>query len=218
MTLAVFMSGAGGLIFQIAWLYEGGLVFGNSLWAASIVLSSFMGGLALGNALVVRFERRIRRPLATYAALETIVAVSGVALTYTLPDLTMLVAPLTGAVAQQLWIVNLIRLGIAFAILVVPATAMGATLPVVVGARARGRSRLGGVLGQLYGWNTIGAVAGVVGAEVLLVNHLGIRGSGWIAGSLDLAAAAIAMCMAIGMSAQTGIEVRAKPDATYAHA
>ena len=196
MTLAVFMSGAAGLIFQIVWLYECGLVFGNSLWAASIVLSSFMGGLAFGNALVVRFERRIRRPLAAYAALETIVAVSGVALTYTLPDLTRLVAPLTGAVAQHVWIVNLIRLAIAFAVLAVPATAMGATLPIVVGALARDRRRLGGVLGHLYGWNTLGAVVGVVGAEVVLINRIGIRGSGWVAASLDLSAAAVAIWLA----------------------
>ncbi len=192
MTLAVFASGAAGLIFQIAWLYECGLVFGNSLWAASIVLSSFMGGLALGNALVVRFERRIRFPLVVYAALEAIVALAGVALTYTLPNLTVIVAPLTGAVVQT-WLINLIRLGVAFAILVVPATAMGATLPIVVGARARGRSRLGGVLGHLYGWNTLGAVVGVVGTEVLLIKQVGIRGSGLVAGALDLSAAAIAI-------------------------
>jgi spermidine synthase len=192
-TLAVFMSGAAGLIFQIAWLYECGLVFGNSLWAASIVLSSLMGGLALGNALVVRFERRVRFPLAAYAALEAIVALAGVALTYTLPNLTALVAPLTGAVAQHAWIVILIRLAVAFAVLVVPATAMGATLPIVVGALARGRTRLGGVLGHLYGWNTLGAVVGVVGAEVVLINRFGIRGSGLVAAALDLSAAGIAL-------------------------
>ena len=193
MTLAIFLSGAAGLIFQIAWLYECGLVFGNSLWAASIVLSSFMGGLALGNALVARFERRIRFPLVVYAALETIVAVAGVALTYALPSLTRIVAPLTSAVTEHAWLVNLIRLTVAFAILVVPATAMGATLPIVVGAIARGRSRLGGVLGHLYGWNTLGAVVGVVGAEVLLIKHVGIRGSGLMAAALDLSAAAIAI-------------------------
>ncbi len=193
MTLAIFLSGAAGLIFQIAWLYECGLVFGNSLWATSIVLSSFMGGLALGNALVATFERRVRFPLAVYAGLETIVALAGVALTYTLPNLTRIVAPLTRAATEHTWLVNLIRLAVAFAILVVPATAMGATLPIVVGALARGRSRLGGVLGHLYGWNTLGAVVGVVSAEVVLIKHLGIRGSGLTAALLDLSAAAIAI-------------------------
>ena len=97
MTVAVVLSGAAGLIFQIVWLYGCGLVFGNSLWSATIVLSSFMGGLALGNALVARLGRRMTRPLMVYAALEATVAVSGLLLTYTLPHLTEIVSPLTNA-------------------------------------------------------------------------------------------------------------------------
>jgi spermidine synthase len=141
----------------------------------------------------VRFARRVCFPLAVYAVFETIVALAGVALTYTLPTLTRIVAPLTSAVTPHEWLVNLTRLAVAFAILVVPATAMGATLPIVVGALARGRSRLGGVLGHLYGWNTLGAVVGVVSAEVLLIRQFGIRGSGLMAAALDLSAAAIAV-------------------------
>ena len=51
-TLVFFLSGGAGLIFEMVWLHRAGLVFGNSLWSTSIVLSAFMGGLALGNALV----------------------------------------------------------------------------------------------------------------------------------------------------------------------
>lgn len=191
MTLAVVFSGAAGLIFQIAWLYECSLVFGNSLWSATIVLSSFMGGLALGSALVGRFSRRLTRPLAAYALLELTVALTGLLLTYALPHLTAILAPLLRAAGPNTAAVNALRLAIALAALVVPATAMGATLPVVVGAEGNGRA-LGPVLGRLYGWNTLGAVSGVVLAEFVLVRQFGIRGSGWIAAAGDLAAAAIA--------------------------
>jgi predicted membrane-bound spermidine synthase len=193
MTLAVVFSGAAGLIFQIAWLYECSLVFGNSLWSATIVLSSFMGGLALGNALVVRFSRRLDRPFIAYATLEAAVGVSGVLLTYALPHLTSVVAPLTNAAGANLALVNLTRLIAAFAVLVIPATAMGATLPVLVGALSRDDRSFGGVLGHFYGWNTFGAVAGVVAAELVLVRSVGIRGSGWAAALLDFLAAAIAL-------------------------
>jgi hypothetical protein len=45
-----FASGAAALIFEIVWLHRAGLVFGNDLRSTSLVLSTYMGGLALGNA------------------------------------------------------------------------------------------------------------------------------------------------------------------------
>ena len=87
LSLVFFISGAAGLIFEIVWFHRAGLVFGNSIWSTSIVLSSFMGGLALGGALVAAYSDRIRAFLRTYAALEVIVAVSGIGVIYGLPQI-----------------------------------------------------------------------------------------------------------------------------------
>ena len=203
MTFAVFASGAAALIFQIVWLHEAGLVFGNGVWATSLVLASFMGGLAVGNAVVAFAVVRVHRRLLVYAQLEAIVGLSGLALTYVFPYLVVLIAPLTGAIAQHLWLVNLIRLVLAFAILLVPATAMGATLPIVVGACAERDAGLGPVLGRLYGWNTLGAVVGVICAEVVTVGRVGIRGSGVVAALLDITAAVTALYVS-GRSSRRG--------------
>src|SRR5207237_9293451 len=125
------------------------LVFGSSVWSTSIVLSSFMGGLALGNALIGVFGDRITRFLRTYAALEAVVAATGVALTYGLPQLTWLLGPAVRRLPDTWWAVTGARLVTALVVLTVPATAMGATLPVLVGALCRGRRGFGRVLGRL---------------------------------------------------------------------
>jgi spermidine synthase len=44
-----FLSGAAALVYQVAWLRMISLVFGVTVYAASAVLTSFMGGLALGS-------------------------------------------------------------------------------------------------------------------------------------------------------------------------
>jgi predicted membrane-bound spermidine synthase len=195
LSVAFFLSGAAGLIFQVVWFHRAGLVFGNSVWAVTIVLSSFMGGLALGNALAGQYASRVRRPLAVYAWLEWIVAISGLLVTSLLPELTGILAPLTRLVSGSLWAVNLIRLATAFGVLAIPATAMGATFPVVVGAAsARGR-RFGVALGQLYGWNTLGAVVGVAAAELVLVDRLGVGGAAGIAATLNGVAGGIALAI-----------------------
>ena len=47
----LFFSGIGSLIFETLWLRLSGLTFGNSVWSAALILSSFMAGLALGNGV-----------------------------------------------------------------------------------------------------------------------------------------------------------------------
>src|SRR5437764_12898081 len=70
----VFFSGTGALIFETLWLRLSGLAFGNSTWAAALILSSFMAGLALGNGLAASSKNRRSGPLPFYAVLGLAVA------------------------------------------------------------------------------------------------------------------------------------------------
>ena len=84
---AVFFSSPapGALIFETLWLRLSGLAFGNSIWAAALILSSFMAGLALGNALAASSRIRRWRPLHFYAVLELFVAFFGCTIVFGLP-------------------------------------------------------------------------------------------------------------------------------------
>jgi spermidine synthase len=194
-SLVFFVSGAAGLIFEVVWVHRFGLVFGQSVGATSIVLSSFMGGLALGTALVARYGRRLGDLLHTYAALEIVVAVSGVGLTYLIPTLPTLTTPLAAIAGSSAWLVSLMRLVASFGALLIPTTAMGATLPLLVASRPAGRWSFGRALGQLYGWNTLGAVCGALVSELVLIDRAGITGSAWIAAQLNLGAAGAALML-----------------------
>jgi spermidine synthase len=184
-----FASGAAALIFEVVWFHRAGLVFGNDLWSTSLVLSTYMGGLALGNGLVVAYGHRIRRPLRTYAFIEATVAVTGVAVTHVLPQLTRVLVPLLRHLTIYPPFSNGARSLVAFAVLMVPTTGLGATLPVLVAAQCLHQARFGYVLGRLYGWNTLGAVIGVLASETLLVPRLGIAGTAWFAAILDIGGA-----------------------------
>ena len=166
-----FCSGAAALVFESLWFRQAGLAFGNSVWASSLVLSSFMAGLAVGNGLVVRAAARIRRPVRVYAGLEATIAVSGSLLVWALPLLGRWLDPLLAAAAGTPWLLNALRLALSFAVLLVPATAMGATLPILVKALSERDANFGAVLGRLYGYNTMGAVAGALATEVFLVGY-----------------------------------------------
>ena len=97
---------------------------------------------------------------------------------------------------QMVWstsaLINGLRLLLSFLILLVPTTAMGLTFPVLLGEQALRRHDFGRVVGLLYGANTLGAVAGVLIGEGLLIEAVGLWGTGLAAGSLSFAAAAVA--------------------------
>lgn len=192
----LFLSGVGALIFETLWLRLSGLAFGNSVWAAALILSSFMAGLALGNAIAASSKVRRWRPLRLYAVLEVAVALFGCTIVFGLPLLGLWMRP----VFQTLWshhatLIEL-RFFLSFLILLVPTTAMGLTLPVLIEDPVLGRADFGRAIGCLYGWNTLGAVTGAVLGEAYLIRAFGLLGTGLVAGLASCIAATIALLVA----------------------
>jgi spermidine synthase len=190
--LIFFLSGAAALLFETLWFRLAGLVFGNSVWAASLVLASFMGGLALGNTLAARYGPRLRRPLRVYALIELVIGATGLGLVLLLPSLTAAILPVLRPFLGQPAVLNAVRLSLSFGLLLVPSTAMGATLPLLVKTLSDLDPNFGRTLGRLYGWNTLGAAAGALAGEGALIAALGLRGTGAVAALLDIAAAVVA--------------------------
>ena len=188
-----FASGAAALVFETLWFRRAGLAFGNSIWAGALVLSSFMAGMALGNALAARWASRLRTPLRTVAGLEIAIAVVGVGLVAVLPLLGPALAPLFRPLLPMPWLIQPARFLSAFVVLLAPAIAMGATLPILVHA-LRGRDPdFGHLLGRLYGWNTLGATVGAVSAELIWIPLGGIYTAAAAAAGLNMLAAAGAL-------------------------
>src|SRR5262245_59129868 len=192
----LFLSGIGALIFETLWLRLSGLAFGNSIWAAALILSSFMAGLALGNALAASSRIRRWRPLHFYAVLELLVAVFGCTIVFGLPALGDVMRPLW----QMLWNYQPMLLGlrfvVSFLILLVPTTAMGLTLPVIIEDPLLRQTEFGRAIGFFYGSNTLGAMVGAILGEAYLIGAFGLYGTSITAGGTLLIAAAIALSLA----------------------
>src|SRR6267378_1491501 len=192
----LFLSGIGALIFETLWLRLSGLAFGNSVWAAALILSSFMAGLALGNAIAASSRIRRRRPLHLYAALEVAVACFGCTIVFALPLLGGWMRPVWEALWSHHSVLLGLRFVLAFLILLVPTTAMGLTLPVLMEDPVLRRTNFGRAIGLLYGCNTLGAVAGAVLGEAYLIEAFGLRGTGLTAGLTSCIAATTALLVA----------------------
>ena len=191
----LFLSGTGALIFETLWLRLSGLAFGNSVWAVALILSSFMAGLALGNALAASTRIRRWRPLHLYVVLELLVAFFGCTIVFGLPVLGDVMRPLW----QMLWNYQPMLLGlrfvVSFLILLVPTTAMGLTLPVIIEDPLLRETEFGRAIGFFYGSNTLGAMFGAVLGEAYLIGAFGLYGTSLAAGAAVCIAAIIALSL-----------------------
>jgi len=190
---ACLLSGAAALVYQVLWTRQLALLLGHTVAALSTVLATFMAGLACGSALAARYVERVpagSRPRA-YAFLE--LGIAGFALIFPwllragLPPLASLYA--SGAASPLL--LESARLGLSAALLLVPTTLMGMTLPLLAALTGARAERAGRVAGTLYAANTTGAVAGSLACAFFLLPRLGIGRSTLLAVALNLAAAAI---------------------------
>ena len=191
---AFFASGAAALLFEVLWFRAFGRVLGNTVWAATLVLTAFMLGIALGGLLAARWAARIRHPARAFAAAEAVVAVCGAALVWALPLLEAPVGRWLAPLAGEPALAASVRFGLPLAAMLVPTIAMGMTLP--LGVRVLAQKETTRALGLLYAANTFGACLAPMIAEYYLIGALGLRGTALAAGALDLLAAALALQLA----------------------
>jgi len=184
-----FLSGISGLIYEVIWMRQLGLVFGVSVYAASAVLTAYMAGLALGSYLFGRWIDDLpqrRQVLHVYALLEVGIGVTALLLPWGLSGMTDIYIWIARHVSTSFYTLSLIRLALSLLVLLVPTTLMGATLPVLSRFVLRDPEQLGLEIGGLYAVNTLGAVLGASATGLFLIRLLGVSHTTWLATAINL--------------------------------
>ncbi len=172
-TAFFLLSGATALVYQVVWVRTIGLVVGHSVVVAAAVVAVYMAGLGLGARVAGARAGAAARPLAVYGVLEAGIGVFALAS----PALLSASGSLLGASL----------------LLLLPTTAMGATLPLMTAWYARDDASLGRDMGWLYAVNTTGAVAGAAVAGFLLLPGLGQPRTIAVAAGVNLAVGGLAV-------------------------
>jgi spermidine synthase len=194
--LLFFASGMAGLVYQVVWFRMLARLMGVTIYATATVVAAFMGGLALGSYLFGRYVDRQRNPLRIYAVLELCIGLAAVIV----PPLLFASAPLLqwvyAATGDSGAVVLLARAVLTFAVLLVPTTMMGGTLPVLTAHLTRREGLVGHGFSLLYGINTAGAVIGVLVSGFIAIGLLGEWGTIGLAVAINLLVAIVAFWLA----------------------
>lgn len=187
--LAVFfIEGLAALGLEVVWQRLFVFYFGNSIYAFTVVASTFILGISIGSFLCSRFVNRLRNPLLVFGAVELIIGLSSFTASWMLYSFTpSLLSLFLGFNAMGWWGSIIFRAAVAVCIMIVPTVAMGMAFPLACTLAARNMHLLGSEIGTAYAANTIGSIIGAFAGGFLLVPCIGLHGSSSLLAALLLA-------------------------------
>ena len=166
---AVFISGLCALVYQIVWQRYLSLLFGSETQSISIMVATFLLGLAWGSYYWGKFSQQTasrQKTVRTYGMVEI-----GIGLFAMLFPILFELLSLVDKLLPDFIVSKIIVASITF---IPPTFLMGASIPMLVACLPSRGSDINGWQAKLYGVNTLGAFLGVNLAAYILIPQLGL--------------------------------------------
>lgn len=191
--LLFFLSGISGLIYESIWSRYIRQFVGSAATAQVLVLSLFMGGMALGALLCSRWLARVQRPVRAYGLIEGGIGLYALVFPWLATGVMRLcydtIFPALGGGAA----IGPIKWTMAGLLILPPCILLGMTFPLMsAGILRRDREHSGEILSFLYFTNSIGAALGALLSGFVLVGRFGLPGTLACAAALNIFIALVA--------------------------
>jgi spermidine synthase len=202
-----FLSGITGLVYEVVWSKYLTMIFGNTAHAHAIILGVFLGGIAIGNAVLGPRADKLKRPLYFYGWLEILIALCGVIVPKILLGLATLFDEAAIAGHLETGSQGGLRLATALAVLLVPTFLMGGTLPAMSRFLSRSLAQVGRSVSLLYFLNSAGAAIGAFAAGFWLVPKVGLSFAGSSAALANLVIGIAALALSNNIEGKRGAKL-----------
>ncbi len=169
LTLAV--SGFASMLYEVAWTRALTAMIGSSTYAFSIMLVTFLVGIALGSSLIGRF--RPSADLRLLGVMQLGVAFGGFVFLVGYLGAPYLLVALVRGLFYSFPAVLTTQFLLCASLMIFATIFMGATLPVASQLYSTRRKVLGRRIGNIYSINTLGAIAGSLAAGFLFIPLIG---------------------------------------------
>ncbi|MBI5366282.1 MAG: fused MFS/spermidine synthase [Planctomycetes bacterium] len=183
-------AGFASFLYEVSWTRILGLVTGSATNAFTVMLASFLFGIALGSWLVSRWIDERKDLIRVLAGVELTLAVLTALLIPAFGFLPGLFVHAFPHIRHSYTLVMGYHTLTALGTMLLPTLLIGATFPIVAKIYARGTGSLGRRVGEVYVANTLGGILGSVAAGFLLVPWLTSPGTSLVGSVLNLACAA----------------------------
>lgn len=180
-------SGFAALSLEVSWSRVLAMVLGSSVYAFSIILTTFLLSITLGSWLISKFIDRSKNLLFWFMAIEIALGFSVILLTPLFGHLPYLFLEVFKVSGGSFWSLQFMEFLLAALVMILPTTLMGAAFPIVSKICAPELKRVGCSIGNVYFTNTSGAIFGPLVTGFLFIPLFGLRQSIFIAAFIYLA-------------------------------
>lgn len=170
------ISGFVAMLYEVAWTRLLGLALGSSTHAYSLMLITFISGIAAGGWIIYRWKRQTNT-LDAFAWAE--VALAGTLFVSMffydlLPWWFILLARNLNRRPETYWIYEVTQGFVCFLVMFAPAVCLGMTLPLVSRVATAELSRTGRSVGRVFAVNTLGTVLGAAVTGLVFLPSIGL--------------------------------------------
>jgi len=185
--LVIFaVSGFCSMACEVIWTKLLGLIIGPTTYSFTVVLATFITGLALGSMIFGYLADRVERPIWLLLGTQVIAALLVLAVSQLLGTSQMFFAKLLYTFKESFGLLSLLKASILFVFMVLPTVCFGATFPLVGRICTTSVSKVGSSIGFAYMLNTVGSLFGSFCAGFLLIPLAGKESSLGMIVSLQL--------------------------------
>ena len=191
-------SGVAAMVYQVAWNRIFSLVLGSSVYAFSLIVTTFILGLALGAVVFSRLCGLFGNLVKTLGVLQVGIGVSAFVTLPLLGSVPLLNRWVYRNFGVEFATVQWSNFLIIFAFLFVPTFLMGGQFPVVMKIVTGSLARVGRGVAAAYAANTVGAIFGSFAGGFILLPRLGIQNSILGAAWLNLGLGVVLLSLTAG--------------------
>src|SRR4030067_2536327 len=145
-----------------------------------------MAGLAIGGYIIGKSADSMKKPLRIYGFLELLIGIFAIIFLGLIKLYPYIYIPLAQGRDDNPVYLFLIRIIFSVVVIIVPTSLMGGTLPVLSKFISRHPYDLRNHLSFLYGFNTLGAVAGAIAAGFFFLRFYSVSTTMYIAIVINL--------------------------------
>ena len=172
--LVIFaVSGFCAMACEVIWTRLLGLIVGPTTYSFTIVLVTFITGLALGSMIFGHFADKVKKVIWLLLFTQITAALLVLAVSQLLGSSQMFFAKLIFTFKEQFSLLSLLKAAVLFVFMILPTLCFGATFPLVGKIYTESVSRVGKSIGFAYMVNAVGSLLGSFCAGFLLIPLVG---------------------------------------------
>jgi spermidine synthase len=170
-----FASGAATFGVEVLWTRSYAFVIGSSVYAFNLMLLAVLLGIALGSAVYARLRGRVVRPARTVGLLFAVAFLAVLGGQWAIGVLPIAYLAALGTVPVSFAAHQLAGFALCLGTMLPVTVVLGLTFPLLLHLADPRRLGAQKASGRLYAWNTAGAIAGALAADLVLIPRLGLQ-------------------------------------------